>query len=365
MRILIAFDGSDSAKAAIEDLGRAGLPQDVEAEVLCVADVYPHLPPECYEPDRNAGQKPAPALAKARHLASAALLEAKIDASRGAGVVSVMFPGWSIGSRVLADVPYRAIVRHAEEWKADLVVIGSQGRSAAGRAVFGSVAQKVLAYAPCSVRIGHVRPADVRSRTEPLRILIGMDNSAGAAMAVDAVANRTWPRLTEFIIATALDPQTTSALGLHLRRRAWTQPARAIPDWQRVFQRRCARSARLKSSEPPAHERSAMEHAIALEQLKQSVRAKVCATCPYRTLGTDSAAADLTQPRPCEKECPVFLALPILENVAHHVDPLVGHRPQVIEKLLRSASRGRGRAALILRRHSQKIQQAILQHFHD
>ena len=38
MKILIAYDGSSSAAAAIEDLRRAGLPAQTEALIVCVAD---------------------------------------------------------------------------------------------------------------------------------------------------------------------------------------------------------------------------------------------------------------------------------------------------------------------------------------
>ena len=42
-KLLIGYDGSGHADAAIDDLQRAGLPQDVEAIVLTVADAF--LPP--------------------------------------------------------------------------------------------------------------------------------------------------------------------------------------------------------------------------------------------------------------------------------------------------------------------------------
>ncbi|MCE3240603.1 MAG: hypothetical protein K0Q83_1110, partial [Deltaproteobacteria bacterium] len=42
-KLLIGYDGSEHADAAIDDLQRAGLPQDVEAIVLSVADAF--LPP--------------------------------------------------------------------------------------------------------------------------------------------------------------------------------------------------------------------------------------------------------------------------------------------------------------------------------
>ena len=46
MKLLIGYDGSECAKAAIADLQWAGLPGRIEAEVLAIADVFQHLTPE-------------------------------------------------------------------------------------------------------------------------------------------------------------------------------------------------------------------------------------------------------------------------------------------------------------------------------
>jgi len=43
------------------------------------------------------------------------------------------------------------IVREAEDWNADLLVVGGRRRSPTGKAVFGSVAQSVMLNAPCPV----------------------------------------------------------------------------------------------------------------------------------------------------------------------------------------------------------------------
>lgn len=55
MKILIAYDGSSGADAALDDLSRAGLPPEVEVVVLSVAEPLPlpeyGLPP----PDLTAG----------------------------------------------------------------------------------------------------------------------------------------------------------------------------------------------------------------------------------------------------------------------------------------------------------------------
>ncbi len=40
MKILIAYDGSDCAEAALDDLQCAGLPLEAEAQIISVAEVW-------------------------------------------------------------------------------------------------------------------------------------------------------------------------------------------------------------------------------------------------------------------------------------------------------------------------------------
>ena len=105
------------------------------------------------------------------------LTRARELARSGARRVRALFPGWTVADEAIADSPYWAVVRRADELHADLVVVGSQGRSAVGRAVIGSVSQRVLRHAPCSVRVGR-RPVEERSRTPgPVKLLLGIDGS--------------------------------------------------------------------------------------------------------------------------------------------------------------------------------------------
>jgi nucleotide-binding universal stress UspA family protein len=46
-----------------------------------------------------------------------------------------------------------ALVNYAEQEKADLVVIGTRGRSGIGKMLLGSVASGVVTYAPCPVLV--------------------------------------------------------------------------------------------------------------------------------------------------------------------------------------------------------------------
>ncbi|MCV4785306.1 universal stress protein, partial [Escherichia coli] len=56
-----------------------------------------------------------------------------------------------------ADSPAWGIIKRADEWQPDLIVVGSHGRTAIERFVLGSVSQKVLYEARCSVRIARAR----------------------------------------------------------------------------------------------------------------------------------------------------------------------------------------------------------------
>lgn len=58
--------------------------------------------------------------------------------------------------KVVEGFPADKIVEVAEEGKYDLIVIGSRGLSALGRFLMGSVSDRVIHHAPCSVMV--VRP---------------------------------------------------------------------------------------------------------------------------------------------------------------------------------------------------------------
>ena len=49
--------------------------------------------------------------------------------------------------------PRSVIVDEAENWKADLIVVGSHGYTGIKKWLLGSVAQSVVSHAPCSVEV--------------------------------------------------------------------------------------------------------------------------------------------------------------------------------------------------------------------
>jgi nucleotide-binding universal stress UspA family protein len=54
---------------------------------------------------------------------------------------------------VRVGAPGMEIVKAAEEWQADLIVIGSHGRGGVGRALLGSTAETVMRHSRCPVLV--------------------------------------------------------------------------------------------------------------------------------------------------------------------------------------------------------------------
>ena len=209
MKVLVGYDGSSCADAALHDLRRAGLPGAVEAAVMSVADVL--LPPRRAEREV---EEPPPSVAvleavrRARASAEQAVKEAEAFAHQGRERLQTSFPSWHIQAEACADSPAWGLIQKAEAWQPDLIVVGSHGRSALGRLVLGSVAQTVLTHAHASVRVARGRED---AQEGPVRLVIGVDGSANADAAVRAVAARVWPAGSEAHVIAAVDRMLTTA----------------------------------------------------------------------------------------------------------------------------------------------------------
>jgi nucleotide-binding universal stress UspA family protein len=193
MKILIAYDGSSHADAAVADLARAGMPQSGTARLLTVADVV--MPP-AYPSRLVVGHPEPPSLRDAPPHATGLVAKALETARKGAERVKTALPGWTIEAITLADAPAWGIIRESDSWQPDLVVVGSHGRGAVARFVMGSVSHKVLTEGRCNVRVSRPRAA----RNAPPRIIIAVDGSAGSDAAVAAVAARAWPPGTQVLL---------------------------------------------------------------------------------------------------------------------------------------------------------------------
>jgi nucleotide-binding universal stress UspA family protein len=206
LKVLIAYDGSSCADAALDDLRRAGLPPVAEALIIAVADVF--LPPPS-DAERTLPEQVPMAVQSAWAQATHAVEEAHALAIQARDRVQAVFPDWEVSAEACADSPAWAIIKKADTWQPDLLVVGSHGRSTVGRLLLGSISYKVVTEAHCSVRIGR---SDHKTGVAPVRLVIGVDGSADAVAAVHAVAARHWPTGSETRLVAVLDSRMLTAL---------------------------------------------------------------------------------------------------------------------------------------------------------
>lgn len=206
MKILIAHDGSPRADAMVPDLIRAGMPPAAEAIVLCVADAWvaPSVAPEM--PGSGAD------IVASQAVVEAALARARDVAAAGAELARTTFPGWRVTPEATAGSPAWEIIRRADEWEPDLVVVGATGRSGLEHVLFGTVANLVVTHARCSVRVARGRG---RAAANAPRIIVAVDGSPGSQAAVDAVARRTWPAGSQARVVEAVEDWTLALRGGH------------------------------------------------------------------------------------------------------------------------------------------------------
>jgi nucleotide-binding universal stress UspA family protein/predicted transcriptional regulator len=200
MKIVIGYDGSEHADAALDDLRQAGLPRDAEALIISVAEgVMPPLSVSAIADGALDSRRVASAVTSA----SNAISQAKEFARLGGERIKSSFPEWDVNAEYLVGDPADALMELATKWGTDLIVVGSQGRSAIGRLILGSVSRKIVTEARCSVRVAR---ATITNGDQPARIIIGMDGSSFANAAVDAVTARHWPAGVEARIVTVTKP---------------------------------------------------------------------------------------------------------------------------------------------------------------
>jgi nucleotide-binding universal stress UspA family protein len=70
-------------------------------------------------------------------------------------VETVSLTGLSLSSEMRLGDPGYELCALAEEWQADLIVLGSHGRSGLKEMMLGSVSNYAMHHAPCSVLISH------------------------------------------------------------------------------------------------------------------------------------------------------------------------------------------------------------------
>ena len=141
MKLLIAIDGSEFSQAALQSVIDRPWNAGTEIKVLHVVE-----PPAlligremgAYDPEFETVWKALREQAKE-------LVEKAAQKVRAAG--------FTVSTELVEGEPKSLIIDVANEWHADMIVMGSHGWSGLNRFLMGSVSQAVVRHSHCSVEI--------------------------------------------------------------------------------------------------------------------------------------------------------------------------------------------------------------------
>lgn len=146
MKVVIGVDDSPHARAAVEFVKNTQWPAGTKFVVVAAA-----RPQVVAYSLVDAGAFSWLKTAEAAMIQQAEKLSERVAGElRGAGL--------SADARAVPGDPREALVDEARGAGADLVVVGSHGRSGVGRLLMGSVASHVVGHAPCSVLVVKLKP---------------------------------------------------------------------------------------------------------------------------------------------------------------------------------------------------------------
>ena len=144
MKILLAIDGSDHSKLTVEELACRPFPPKTQVRIVTVytkpskmVAAEAVMVSEDYYPEINL----------------IALKSATNIAKDAAKILHKGNPKLVITSAAIDGSPAQVILREAEAFGADLIVVGSHGHGAVSGFLLGSVSQSVALHAKCSVEI--------------------------------------------------------------------------------------------------------------------------------------------------------------------------------------------------------------------
>jgi nucleotide-binding universal stress UspA family protein len=133
-RILVAVDGSLYSDYAIDQAISMGRICNSEVFLITVIDLYPEQ------------MSAAPALMEKMSQEARDILERAKEKVEKENIKceTIIHMGGQ---------PHEFIIKEAKEKDVDLIIIGTHGKTGLKRMLIGSVAQKVVGYAPCPVMV--------------------------------------------------------------------------------------------------------------------------------------------------------------------------------------------------------------------
>jgi nucleotide-binding universal stress UspA family protein len=157
MKILLAVDGSQCSDAAVAEIARRPWPDNSSVKVLTAFELPVQPAPEAWAiPLTYFNDMDAALRKQATDVVERAIQTLKSRLNKTISIDGAVVPG----------SPRAVILDAAEDWNADLIVVGSHGYRAWERFLLGSVSQSVVSHAKCSVEVVRCRPAGEDSKKQ-------------------------------------------------------------------------------------------------------------------------------------------------------------------------------------------------------
>lgn len=143
MKILVATDGSEYSSYAVKEFCRL-FPERSDLQIKVVS---------AYEEQYVLAAEPFSVPAEYyQQMVDTEKTQAGHFAASAAEIIRECDGDLDLTIKIMKGPPEKEIVELAEEWGADLIVVGSHGRGFIGRMI-GSVSDAVVHHAPCSVLV--------------------------------------------------------------------------------------------------------------------------------------------------------------------------------------------------------------------
>jgi len=192
LRIIVGVDGSVHSKAAIQAVLNHPWPQGSEIRLVSIIRTLDTVIPaaELFFDTRS----------------GAALGDVYLEAKKQLEIMAsdlghiLKTCTWTADVR-LGDIA-EGLMTVAEEWLADLIIVGSHGRTGLVGFILGSVSQALVTHSPCPVLV--IKHKDVDNpkdaKSDFKRILVALDDSYFSGVAMHWLAAREWDEGAQFCL---------------------------------------------------------------------------------------------------------------------------------------------------------------------
>lgn len=144
MKIIIGVDGSKQSDAAIDACGKF-IKSATEIKIICVVEQNYTM---ATEPFAVSAEFFSELAANEKKLA-----EESVESAKSKLYIVLGNDNVELTTEVFLGNPSQQIIEEAENWKADLIIVGSHGKGFWQRTMIGSVSDSIIHHAHCSVLV--------------------------------------------------------------------------------------------------------------------------------------------------------------------------------------------------------------------